>query len=65
MTIRKEIEPLIRINLNLFRADYDRLKEMYPNNYSTYLRKLLRNHLNKITEQADAAAAELDINLEI
>ncbi len=63
MTVRRAQEPLLRVNLNLFESDYIRLKQMYPNNYSTYLRSLLRNHLNKISEQAAAASDELDIDV--
>lgn len=66
MALRNAAEPLIRVNLNLYEADYRRLQQMYPNNFTTFLRQLLRNHLDKISSQAAAAADILseEINLD-
>ena len=46
----------MRISLNLYEADYLRLKEMYPYNHTVFLRELLRAHLSKIeTDAAEVA----------
>ena len=52
-------EPLIKVTLNLFKADVDRLRELQPRNHTTYLRNLLRAHLNRLTIALERSGGDL------
>ena len=67
MAVRNATEPLVKVTLNLYRSDYEGLKELYPASYSTFLRYLLRNHLIRHKQKMNEAATaigEVDVNLE-
>lgn len=69
MAKRRSSEPLVKVTLNLFAADYERLGELYQEmDKATVIRLILRNHVQRVTEKVAKAtetlAPEIDIELE-
>ena len=46
-------EPLTKITLNLFKKDVSLLKEIFPTDYTTEIRNIIRKWLRARTEEAD------------
>lgn len=65
MALRKSIEPLTKVTLNLFASDVERLNELYTRKYTTYIRFLVRAHLTRsdanLAAQGAALASEIDL----
>jgi hypothetical protein len=63
MPLRRSEEKLAKVTMFLFERDIARLKEAYTSRYTTYIRKLVRAHLNK--RDATLAAAGESLSSEI
>lgn len=68
MPRRKEAEPLVKVTLNLYRRDYERMHEIFATvGAAKAIRALVRQHVLKVdTARARASeplVRELDIDL--
>lgn len=61
MPAKRSQEPLTKITLNIFTSDYDRLHYLYNDNFSRFIRHLIRAHLTR-TDAAIAAEGEKLVN---
>lgn len=58
MAVRRESEPIKRVALFFYEADYSRLQELYADiTVARAVRAIIRNHLKRV-EQRMAAASE-------
>jgi hypothetical protein len=68
MTLRKEIEPLRKITLNVYEADYARLSELHPTvGPQRAIRQLIRTYIERIDRRVALAKGEtyeLDIRID-
>jgi hypothetical protein len=69
MPRKREPEPLVKVTLNLFERDYQRMHELYATTgASVAIRALVRAHVQrleaKIAQSNDTLVAEIDIELE-
>jgi hypothetical protein len=65
----KSTEPLLKVKINLFAADYERMQMMYPSTGAgPAIRALVRSHVNKISRNVGTLApveiGDIDIDLE-
>lgn len=67
MTRRRISEPRTKVTMDLFTADVERMKALYPDaGYTTAVRMLIRQHLRALDRQGVAmldTQAELDIEI--
>jgi len=57
---RRESEPLVKVTLNLYARDYERIGALYPElGQARFLRALLRTHLNRVDRRAAELRTEL------
>lgn len=63
---KRESEPLIRLHVNLFESDYERLKELFGSNVgmATAVRKIVRSNLKRIDEKFAAKQRAIQIDAE-
>lgn len=66
---RRSAEPLVKVTLNIFERDYDRLKELYDLQGATVaIRAIVRHHVSRvekrIAESNEVLVSEIDIDLE-
>jgi glucan phosphorylase len=55
MANRKEIEPLVKVTLNLYERDYDALRVAYEVIGATVaIRRIVRAHVAKLNERIEA-----------
>lgn len=65
MTLRKSVEPLTKVTLNLFASDVERLNELYTRRYTTYIRHLVRAHLTRSDATLAAAGSALSSEIDL
>ena len=66
MAAQKEIEPLLKITLNVYASDYQRLRDHYPQHGpQKVIRALIRGHFNKLDKAMAEIAAPLIPHLDV
>lgn len=66
MPVRKESEDLVRVTLNLYERDYERLKELHPTiGAAKAIRQMVRNYLTRLDRQSAAAAMVPTLEIEL
>jgi len=70
MPKRREIEPLVKVTLNLYRSDYEKFQVIYrQSGAAVAIRALVRQHVQKVETRIaqttdEKLIAEIDIDLE-
>ena len=65
MTLRKEIEPLRKITINVFASDYERVAELFPTvGPQRAIRQIVRNFVLKIDAKAKGVTDGIDIRID-
>lgn len=57
----KELEPLVKVKVNLFAKDYERLKDFYPiQGPARVIRALVRSYVERIERQTSIPVVDVD-----
>lgn len=71
MTRRASPEPLVKVTMNLFSRDVEKMQALYPKaGYSVAIRQLVRAHVLKVEAKASArmdetVLEELEVDVDI
>lgn len=68
MPAKREAEPLVKVTLNLFASDYERMQQLYiATGAAKAIRAVIRAHVQRVEARAAqtvATVGELDIEME-